>query len=586
MDKKILNRRKKLLNGNNGKTEKEWEERLRNIGKADTLSGNSGIHSYFNTAKKGIKPVSGTDKRNFFGQSLEIFRAVYELQKQHPDNLGLPGLVQLHESYDVLITLVGFSLQPLIHTILTICPTRVYPLVTNETRRFDGNIPIESYFEHLISQCGEGKSIAIMEPVIVNTIGSIDAFQKIRQIIQDAGKDKKVAIDITGGKKSMDVSAFLAAAIEKDIHIFYVDFEGYDKDKVQCGTEFLNKLDNPYDIYNVDLMNKGKELFDNHNYQAACDIFTEIENKLNEKIRIFELGDLSGEIRKLRQSAEAYKWWDRFEYNKAYGRLASTESGIGLILNSLKKVDEIRRSVESNLDTYFQTCTNGRSIDRLKETYHKFSGCHDERERQNCISDFYKEIGRPSDFKPAKTRKIFDKFGNTRRINCETLETLMPMAERKWFICFAFDLFCNAKRRKRQGRFEDATVRLTRILEIYAQYMFIKQGNNPFRKDNGDPVSLQPSEIYGQIFNDSQKTKRLGELADIRNNLSIIHSIGRGSSEEIIELEEQAKAFLKELWAELNDDLKRQINMTADITEFNFHKNAFSFRTVAEICQS
>jgi len=319
MDIKILNQRKKLLDGINGKTGKDWEKQLQNVGKADKLSEVSGIHTYFNTAKKGTSPLSGNDKHNFFGQSLEIFRAVFELQKQNLNNSGVPGLVQLHESYDILVTLVGFSLQPLMHTILTICPCCVYPLVTNETKFFHGNIPLGKYLEHLVAQYGEkGKSITIMKPVITDTIGSVDAFQKIRRIIQDAGKDKKIGIDITGGKKSMDVSAFLAAAIEKDTHIFYVDFEGYKKDNVQCGTEFLNKLENPYDIYNVDLMNKAEELFDHHNYQAACKIFGEIETKLQEKASDFKLDDILGDVQKLRQAAASYENWDQLEYEKAW----------------------------------------------------------------------------------------------------------------------------------------------------------------------------------------------------------------------------------------------------------------------------
>ncbi|RLC01658.1 MAG: TIGR02710 family CRISPR-associated protein [Deltaproteobacteria bacterium] len=323
----------------------------------------------------------------------------------------MSGLVQLHESYDILVTLVGFSLQPLMHTILTICPCCVYPLVTNETKFFHENIPLGKYLEHLVGQYGEkGKSITIMKPVITDTIGSVDAFQKIRRIIQDAGKDKKVGIDITGGKKSMDVSAFLAAAIEKDTHIFYVDFEGYKKDKVQCGTEFLNKLDNPYDIYNVDLMNKAEELFDHHNYQAACEIFGEIETKLQEKASGFRLDDILGDVQKLRQAAASYENWDQLEYEKAWDKLPSPEKNASAVLDVLKRMDEIR-----------------------------------------------------------KIKKSEGNANNAREINCQTLESLKEESERKWFVLFAFDLFFNAQRRKKQGRFEDATIRLTRVLEVYAQ---------------------------------------------------------------------------------------------------------------------
>lgn len=580
MDKKILNRRKELLNGNNGKTEKEWEEQLRSLRNADGL----GIHKYFNTKKKSGKPVTGGDTRNFFGQSLEIFRSVYEFQKQNLDNIDVPRLVKLHESYDVLITLVGFSLQPLMHTILTICPCCVYPIVTKETRYFDGNIPVQNYFKHLVSQYGEGKSIAIMEPVIVDTIGSIDAFQKIRQIIQDVGKDKKVAIDITGGKKSMDASAFLAAAIEKDTHIFYVDFEGYDKDKVQCGTEFLNKLDNPYDIYNVDLMNKGKELFDNHNYQAAYEIFEDIEKKL-QKHDAFDLSDELDNVRKMKQAAMFCKYWDKFDYEEAWKALPTTEPHAKSLLSVLKKNDEIYRGIKEDEDTYFQQNAPGKSIEKLKEKYEEFLSIS-EPDKEKKIKSFIDRERKAFQFGHNEFKELLNNLGSVRRINCETLESLRGETERKWFILFSFDLFHNAQRRSSQGRFEDATIRLTRVLEVYAQYRLIEKNQNPFRSNNKHNA-WGARAMYNELFGKkSEKAEKLIDLADIRNNLSIIHSIGRGSSDEIRQLENQAKAFLQELWKELDDDLKGQINMTADITELNFEKNAFRFQSVDEICRT
>jgi len=521
----VKRERIKWLAGENKELKKEYKKTFELLSKFNSVKNDKDeerIHIYFNTSKTRegnltaectIKGDHGSEK-GYFKSSLTLFRAVVEKQKKQSE-YHLPELA-LNEPYDALIMLLGFSPQPLLHTILTIEHKELYLVTTKESALFD-SMYINEYFQFVIdtfsgddtpadrnvsnvqksfdelpSLNGETK---IKNALIVKTIGTADTFQKIRELIEKIRKVKpkaKIAIDITGGKKSMDASAFLTAAIEKDIDIFYVDFEGYEGGKPVYGTEFLNKLENPYDIYNVDLMNKGKELFHNHNYQAACDIFTEIEDKLDEKINIFELRDLSDEVRKLRQAAGVYKWWDQFEYHEAYeayGKLASTESEIKLTLNELKRVDENRRKIKDDWETYFKNTTDGKPIDKLKETYHKFLNSCEEKEKQNCISALYKDIGRPPDFKPKKIRKLFDKLSYDRRINCETLESLMTPAERKWFIFFAFDLFCNAKRREDQGRFEDATIRLTRILEIYAQYMFIKQGNNPFRKDNGDPVS-------------------------------------------------------------------------------------------------
>jgi|GEM_PF-2197350 len=519
MKNEIRDQRGELLAGINEKTEEEWLTQLRTIENADSKE----THEYFNTDERDGDVTQGDHADDFFAQSLEVFRAICRMQKKNIEELKISALVQMHESYDVLITIVGFRLQPLLHTILTVHPRCMYPIVTEDTEYF-GNISVMDYFDHLIPRHGESP-IEVREPVIVDAIGSIDTFRKIRQIIQEVGEDKNIAIDITGGKKSMDASAFLAAAIQKNVHIFYVDFEDYEEDKACCGTEFLNKLENPYDIYNVELTNKAEELFDHHNYQAACGILGEIEEKLK-KASGFNLDDLLENVRSLRQLAAFYENWDQLEYEKAWNNRPPSEKNAGAVLDILKRVDEVR-----------ETKSQGNS--------------------------------------------------NAREINCQTLESLKEESEGKWFVLFAFDLFYNAQRRKDQGRFEDATIRLTRVLEVYAQYMLIKanKAEHVFRNQQGRAFSMKAQEMYKELFaqKDTRKYDKLKNLADIRNNLSIIHWIGKGSPDEIRDLEEQAKEFLQELWEELDDDLKRQINMTNDIDEFNDRKNVFIFRTADEM---
>ena len=221
------------------------------------------------------------------------------------------------------------------HTILSLSPTKVYPVVTEEsaehyqvplnpvTRKRDGQL---MFFEAIVAHYKEPSQTITIKPIerVVASIGSLDTFIRVREIIQDVRQDNpnaKIAIDITGGKKSADASAFLAAAVDKDIHIYYVDFEDYTGAKACCGTEFLNKLKNPYDIYNIQLLNQGKELFKHYNYQSAAQIFAVIQKKLSfgevNEASIYKLDDELAEVTKMKLLSDAYTHWDMFEYAEA-----------------------------------------------------------------------------------------------------------------------------------------------------------------------------------------------------------------------------------------------------------------------------
>lgn len=320
MKAEILNRKKKLLATFTEKAEADWAKQLTNISDADKLTSDEiGIHKYFHTSKKGSTPtISTTTNPGFFGQSLEVFKTVFEMQKQKFQGLGLPDLDHIHNSYDVLITIVGFSLQPLMHTILTINPGCIVPIVTKDTAYFHGNIPIKAYFEFLITQYGTGNPIEVKAPAVVDKIGSFDTFQKIRQIIQEAGSEKSVAIDITGGKKSMDASAFLTAAVQTDVHIFYVDFEGYEKNKAQCGTEFLNKLDNPYQLYNIREEELIKEFWERKDYDRVERIVSKVlEDFGEEKAEKYGLSEKREIFLQIQKAAKCYAAWSNFNYELA-----------------------------------------------------------------------------------------------------------------------------------------------------------------------------------------------------------------------------------------------------------------------------
>jgi hypothetical protein len=327
MKAEILNKRKKWLDKPAAHSLDTWPK------KADDLQGFTGTLKYFGIkqSSNGFE-IDSSEEMPCFRQSLHLFKVV--LQKQiAKEDIGLTSLDQL-PAYDALITIVGFSPEPLMHTALALAPKHVYPVATEEsaehykvslnpiTRKPDGKL---FYFETIIAHYKESLQTITVNPIKRNvaSIGSMDTFKRVREIINEVRQENecaKIALDITGGKKSADVSAFLTAAIEKDIDIYYVDFEQYDKGHPKCGTEFLNKLDNPYEIYNIQTLNQAKELFKHYNYQAAYSIFSEIEKRLSpdgfDAIAIFGLDLERAAIKKMKDVSHFYMQWDMFEYNE------------------------------------------------------------------------------------------------------------------------------------------------------------------------------------------------------------------------------------------------------------------------------
>jgi len=362
MKAKIVNKRKEWLDNDAANILDIWTK------KADELQGFEGSLNYFGINENGEGFIIDTsDLEHYFLQSLSLFKIT--LQKQiNRENIGIPFL-EKPLNYDALITIIGFSPEPLLHTILALAPEKVYPVATDEsadyykvslnpkTKKRDGYL---QYFNTIIQYYKESNQIIILEPIkrTVASIGSLDAFKRVKEIIQEIRNTNnyaRIAIDITGGKKSADVAAFLTAAIENKIDIFYTDFEQYNEGKPKCGTEFLNKLDNPYNIYNIQLINQAKELFKYHNYQAAFQIFSQAEQDLSsdglDGVAKFDLNKERSIFSIMKISSEFYMYWDSFEYADANKKHFCCQKGIDvlreLILpNTISKIYEVENQFE------------------------------------------------------------------------------------------------------------------------------------------------------------------------------------------------------------------------------------------------
>ena len=258
-------------------------------------------------------------------------RWVCEKGDRHPSEFG----------YDVGIFLVGYSILPIVLSLAEIQPgekiyflhsTRTEPQCDEITDRIREMMVDPSLYslDPLIDAADRAKLLDRVTHAkrleIADSSNPVETFRLIKEIINDVrdkfGKNKRIALDLTGGKKTMIGGGFTAGSIwsqSPDCDMFYVDSEDYDiaPGAPIPGTEFLNRLENPYDVYNVQTVQSAKELFSKHNYDAAADLWKGIKKKLKPHYTQLGLKTEYDEAVKHYSRADCYHHWDAFYYQEA-----------------------------------------------------------------------------------------------------------------------------------------------------------------------------------------------------------------------------------------------------------------------------
>ena len=83
------------------------------------------------------------------------------------------------------------------------------------------------------------------------------------------------------------------------------------------GTEFLNSLDNPYDVYNVPSVQQARKLFEKHNYEAAAILLEGVVDNLSKYAESYGLQNEQDAVNKSCYMADCYGLWDAFDYSAA-----------------------------------------------------------------------------------------------------------------------------------------------------------------------------------------------------------------------------------------------------------------------------
>jgi hypothetical protein len=313
IDAIYINRRVEKLSKNEAE-KVQWRNSLRNLSDdQDNISNHADsekrITKYF-----GVNAEFHPDNKTFFespfSKSLKAFRALYAID--YPTDEG--------DSCDLLMSIVGFSLEPIMHTVLTLRPKNLLFLFSKESSLV-GSKDVNAFdrLQALIACHGDGYNPKI-DQEILEVADAPHVFSVVRDAITKASSPERVAIDITGGKKSMDASAFLAASLFEKVAIYYVDYASYDTDKgfPVWGSEFLNKLENPYKVFGVREEKLIKEFWDKADFPAVVKFIKLCIDKLKPEIaKKYRLTEKINQLELVKKAAECYTEWRIFDYQKA-----------------------------------------------------------------------------------------------------------------------------------------------------------------------------------------------------------------------------------------------------------------------------
>ena len=208
-----------------------------------------------------------------------LFPDVWRIFKAEMQQPLLPNVAAaVKKEYNILIQPVGFSIEPLLLSALTLRPRDKIILLhspdsADNARELQKTLYLKNYHkfdsanlaadeQDYLNDLKQGEKVVLRN---VNPLNLADIFEKLKQDI--VGEDfDRIAVDITGGKKSLSASLFTLAALPAiNLDTFYIDFEKYDGTyRIPIpGTEFLNFLPRVPELAERTGMNKlrDKELY-------------------------------------------------------------------------------------------------------------------------------------------------------------------------------------------------------------------------------------------------------------------------------------------------------------------------------------
>ena len=482
--------------------EDNWLRKLREIGK--------GIEKYEKdrSTDRHLNPILPKYWEVFHTHNISRRRENLLPSRESNNNL-LP-------KYDIGIFLVGFSSIPIVLSLAEIQPNeQIYFLYSRETEHLLNEIS-----NRIRVMLGDANSrlVNLVEDTVLNNLESsaleiddpsnpVETFKRIKEIVNQVG-NKSVALDLTGGKKTMIGGGFIAGSIlgfadagqQSTCDMFYIDSLAFDPNRgtPEPGTEFLTLLENPYDVYNVQHTLEAEKLFKQHNYEAAANLWKGVRDKLEKHATRYGLETEKTDAVNHHRRANCYSLWDAFYYDKAKNLKNRHENSWGYTEKHVYDLSAVQ--AHSTIDV----------LDILSE-----------------VSD---------------RRSLFK--------------------EEARVIHYSVDRYQNAIRRKKSGRLDDAIVRFTQVIEMLCSYKVyqIDQDNGFVDVSSGNTKSIDS--IKGRFISDvirflfGKSTLKDGDVhykASNEDMLLDIREYGASEVNDLINLIDSRNDFIH-----FNSSMKQQ----------------------------
>lgn len=253
----------------------------------------------------------------------------------------------LNKNYDIAIYTVGLSIYPLLFSLKVTNPNeKVIFFYTEKSIMFKEVFEVFANEFHL--------NFDIEHRKMSDSTDTAEIYNEIEKVISRYN-NKKIAIDITGGKKPTIAAGFFGASLheeENNIDILYMDFTEYLNDVPVYGSEFITTLLNPNYIFSAVERKTLKKLFDSYQFRAARRFSKEIRDRLkniSKKFPNYNLDKQLQEIEKIYYFSKLYELRNDFNYKEceANDKYLNAEEIKGL--NKLKTSQERIEKIEENL---------------------------------------------------------------------------------------------------------------------------------------------------------------------------------------------------------------------------------------------
>lgn len=222
----------------------------------------------------------------------------------HFKSLPLSGASResINERPKALISILGLSWQPVALMASWVEPERMLIIGTQES--INKSVDEENVVELICRLAGLRRHLVDVREV--SDESELEIYKEVNSFSQKhkyAGAD--LAVDPTGGKKSMSVSAALAGFLLNS-RIMYVDYGRYFERAPLAGTEYPRILHNPLEIFGDREAERIMHAFDRGDYGHAVDLAQEFADRLKDPRPALLLS-----------ISQAYNAWNQFQFSKA-----------------------------------------------------------------------------------------------------------------------------------------------------------------------------------------------------------------------------------------------------------------------------